>query len=103
MRSRRSSPVCTSCCDGCAQFLEPALQLEKLLLAVEASAVADERAVRTDDAMAGEHDRDAVAVHDRADRTRCPRTPHLARQRAVGRRLAVGDVRELTQHRTREL
>ena len=52
---------------------EHAFEPEEGHLPLQPSAVADEAAVRPDDAMAGQHDRDGVAIHDRADRARCLR------------------------------
>ena len=48
---------------------EHALEREERHLALEPAAVADEASVRADDAVAGEDDRDRVAVHGHPDRT----------------------------------
>lgn len=49
--------------------------------------------------MTGEHDRDPVAVHDRADGSSGPGTAHGRPELAVGLCLAVGDAGELAEHR----
>src|SRR2546426_12513854 len=74
-----------------------ALQLEQLLLAVEAAAIADELPVGTDHAVAWQDDRQRVPVHDRSDRTCGSRPCCTRREFAVGDDLAVRDARKLSQ------
>ena len=74
-------------CGDCRELLEQrALELEQRSLASQPAAVAGELAVRADDAVAREHDRDRVAVHHRADRAGGPRPADLRGERAVRRR-----------------
>ena len=80
-----------------------ALEAEQALLALEAAAVPDQLAGRADDAMAGEHDRDAVPVHHRADGARGARIAGPLGELAVRRGLAVRHLRELGEDAQREL
>src|SRR6266566_686846 len=53
--------------------------------------------------MAGQNDRDGVAVHDRPDGARGPRLARLRGERAVGRDLSERDAPELLEHRAAEV
>ena len=68
-----------------------ALEPQQRHLALQPAGVADEAAVRADHAVAGEHDRDPVAVHRHADGTRRLRVPGPGGELGVGRRLAERD------------
>jgi hypothetical protein len=72
--------------------------LQEPFLPFEAAAVADERPVRADDAMAGEDDRDRVPVHERPYRARRAGVPRFRRKRAVRRDLSVRHSPELVHH-----
>ena len=67
--------------------------LEQRALGVEAAGVARERAVGADHAVAGDDDRDLVAAVGAADRA--GDAADLARELAVGARLAVRDLAQL--------
>ena len=68
---------------------QDALEREQRHLALESAAVADEAAVRADDAVAGEHDRDRVAVHrscpPRGRPSGCPPAPRARSTSPSGR------------------
>ena len=74
------------------------LELEQRALDVQSARVPGQRAVRADDAVAREHDRDRVAVHDHAHGARRARAADLRREAAVRVELPVRNARELVQH-----
>ena len=83
--------------------LNRALELEQLLLAIEPAGVADQRPVRADHAVAREHDRDRVAVHDDPNGAGGLRAMGLGGEGSIGRELAVGNLGEKLQHLAVEL
>ena len=62
-----------------------------LSLNLQPAGIAGERAVRTDDAVAGDDDRDRVAVVGHADGTAGARIADGGGELAIGARLAIGD------------
>src|SRR4029079_19666714 len=61
-----------------------------------------ERARGADDAVAGQHDRDAIAVHYRPDRACRARMADTECELSVRRRLPVRHTNELVEHREGE-
>ena len=68
------------------------LVVEQPLLAPQLAAVADERAVNADDAVAGHQDRDLVRAIGTGDGAHSGGTPDALRDLTVAARLAAGDL-----------
>src|SRR5215207_10009892 len=83
------------CTEACSDLR---LVGEQRPLALEPAAVADERAVGADDAVARDDDRDRVAAVGETDRAHGARVAELVGERTVGRRLAVGDLEQQRPH-----
>src|SRR5689334_17671574 len=80
-----------------------ALQAQQELLARDAAAVLAERAVRADDAVAGDDDRDGGRAARRAGRAHRARVSGVLGEVAVGADLAVADAAQALQAAALEL
>src|SRR3954467_3204853 len=96
-RLRAAERAASAAAPGAERLEQRPLQPEQPLLDVEPARVTDELPVRTHDAGAREDDRDPVAVHHGPHRACGLRCADALRERAVRRRLAVPDLRELMQ------
>src|ERR1700686_4050352 len=79
-----------------------ALMLEQPALALDAAAIAGQRAVGTDDAVAGYDDADRVGAVGEADGPHRPRPADTPRELAIGDRRAARDVAQRAPHRALE-
>ena len=73
------------------------------MLPLQPARVADQGSIGSDDPVAGQHDRDGVAVHDRPHRPRGPRLAGAGGELAVGCHLAERDATQLLEHRAAEV
>src|SRR5262249_31584707 len=71
-----------------------ALVLEQPSLALDPAAIARERAIGADDAMAWDHEADRIGAVGVADRAHRPRTAEFCGERAVAQRRARRDAGE---------
>src|SRR5687768_12513711 len=98
--ARVDPPLPERCTEACTDLR---LVGEEGPLALEPSAVAHERAVRADHAVAGHDDRDRIAAVRQPDGAHAARVPELAGERSVGPGLAVGDLEQQGPHPPLEL
>jgi hypothetical protein len=78
---------------SCA-LIADSLQLQQISFDFKAAAVSAQRAIRRNHPMAGDHNRDRIAIVGHADRSKAPRPPDSTRDVAIAPGLRVRDSEE---------